>query len=417
MLPVHRREFQTFISYAHTNKAVVDTLYSWLSQTAGLQVWYDDVHLPPGKQIVNYLPEALGKCRSMVIVLSKDSVKSEWIQKEYAAADGQPKDFRIVPVRIEECDPPGFLPFVKWISATNSSFDLETYEQILSSLYYDVDNPIVEQTRDVYVSRTWRESEAAIADQVCAQFIRGRFRLIGDAKDQKSFGERRVESIMSSCGALLAILPHRPEPDLKYFRQEINIARSERMPVVVIAEAGVAIDQDWNDDSKGRCCCISLTPDGDIEKAIAPAIEFMQEEWLAPAHPHYTFFATDFDNSRAQRNRVMRSAMQRVTAVPCRLGEDIKGDGIYSRITDLITGAVMVVADITGHNVNTCTEAGIARGARRHLHLVSGDERARPPFMLRDYEVSSYRDDAELLGILHKLAFPYRRRVLNWELA
>jgi hypothetical protein len=37
--------------------------------------------------------------------------------------------------------------------------------------------------------------------------------------------------------------------------------------------------------------------------------------------------------------------------------------------------------------------------------------------MLRDYEVSYYRDDAELLGIIHKLAFPYRRRVLNWELA
>ena len=37
--------------------------------------------------------------------------------------------------------------------------------------------------------------------------------------------------------------------------------------------------------------------------------------------------ATDFDSSRAQRNRVMRSAMQRVTAIPCRLGEDIQGDG------------------------------------------------------------------------------------------
>ncbi len=41
-------------------------------------------------------------------------------------------------------------------------------------------------------------------------------------------------------------------------------------------------------------------------------------------------------------------------------------------------------------------EAGIALGARRTLHY--------------------YYDDAQLIGIPHKLVHPYRRRVLNGEL-
>ncbi|HEY3473810.1 MAG TPA: hypothetical protein VGK56_04320, partial [Anaerolineales bacterium] len=81
-----------------------------------------------------------------------------------------------------------------------------------------------------------------------------------------------------------------------------------------------------------------------------------------------------------------------------------------------IRGAFMMVADITQENLNTCIEAGIAMGARRRLHLVARGPRQKPPFMFRDQQVWYYNNDVELLGIIHNLVRPYRRRIINYEL-
>ena len=416
MNPVHRREFATFISYAHVDKAIVDKLYDWLHNVAGISVWYDDDQLPSGELISNYLPEAVARCRSMIVVLSKDSVRSDWVKKEHAVADGQGRGFRIIPLRIDECEPPSFLPFRKWIPLTGGALDLSICNQILDSMYHDEQDSSLGRTRDVYVSRTWRESEARRADDVCGQFITRGFRLIGDAKDHKHFGERRVEAIISSCGAFLAILPARPPADLRFFREEIEIARSLGLPSVILAEQGTEIDPAWEDQEVGPSLCVPLSGDG---ADLLGAVEFLKERWDEPRNPHYTFLSTDFDDAHAVRNRTVRSVVQRVTAVPCQLGAEIRGDQIYRRISDSISKAMMVIADISGSNgsnLNTCIEAGIARGAGRPLHLVSAGPRTQPPFMLRDYEVGYYKDDVELLGLAHKIAYEYRRRVLNWEL-
>jgi hypothetical protein len=67
-------------------------------------------------------------------------------------------------------------------------------------------------------------------------------------------------------------------------------------------------------------------------------------------------------------------------------------------------------------NLNTCIEAGISMGANIPLHLVSRGPRRKPPFMFLDQQVWYYSDDVDLLGVIHKIAYPYRRRVLNYEL-
>jgi hypothetical protein len=72
---------------------------------------------------------------------------------------------------------------------------------------------------------------------------------------------------------------------------------------------------------------------------------------------------------------------------------------------------------ISEDNLNTCIEAGIARGAGTRFHLAARTPRRRPPFMFRDQQVWHYANDIELLGRIHRIAYPYRRRVLNWELS
>lgn len=38
-------------------------------------------------------------------------------------------------------------------------------------------------------------------------------------------------------------------------------------------------------------------------------------------------------------------------------------------------------------------------------------------YMLSNQQVFPYANDVELLGIIHRITFPYRRRVLNSEVA
>jgi len=98
------------------------------------------------------------------------------------------------------------------------------------------------------------------------------------------------------------------------------------------------------------------------------------------------------------------------------VGEDIRKGQIQQEIVNWITGAFMMVADISEENLNTCIEAGVAVGAKTPLHLLAAGPRHKPPFMFRDQQVWYYENDVELLGIVHNLVLPYRRRIINYEL-
>ena len=56
---------------------------------------------------------------------------------------------------------------------------------------------------------------------------------------------------------------------------------------------------------------------------------------------------------------------------------------MQTTIAETIRNSFALIADISDDNVNTCVEAGIARGANRDLHLIARGPRRRPPFMLR----------------------------------
>ncbi len=138
-----------------------------------------------------------------------------------------------MPVLIEECEVPGFLRTTKWIRIQNGNLDLTSSNELLNGLYVSSNTMDVRERKDLYVSRSWRESEAATADGVCHLLIDAGFRLVGDSVDQSGFkgkqNQDRIKSIMSSCGGMAAILPHRSngstsEPMLR----EIAIGRNDR---------------------------------------------------------------------------------------------------------------------------------------------------------------------------------------------
>ena len=132
--------------------------------------------------------------------------------------------------------------------------------------------------------------------------------------------------------------------------------------------------------------------------------------------PAYLFFATEIGSNHLFKNQVAIGMLQSITQVPCLIGDQIRTPPIQKTICERIAQATLVIADISNEKLNTCIEAGIARGAERDLFLVAIEPRKKPPFIFRDMQVWFYSNDLELLGILYRIAYPYRRRVLNHEL-
>ena len=321
-IPMDKRKFYSFMSHAHIDKKIVDELESWLANKAGIPVWYDAHFHQSGTRLVSELGNILEQCRSMIILLSKQSVESGWARNEFDASQSQrtkyKDDFRVISIKVEECEVPAFLEETRLIDLSKSGFDLNAANEFLLSLY-PVD-PVLElgPVRDRYISYSQDENGV----------------------------------------------------------QEKN----------------------------------------NLKKLFRPVISSLKRQWRTSPNPRYVFYGTDLKEEHKDRNKIVRRLIQRVSAMPCLMGEDIRQGHIQQEITKRVVGAFIMIADVSEENLNTCIEAGVAMGARVPLHLLAGGPRRKPPFMFRDQQIWHYEDDIELLGIIHNLTLPYRGRTINSDL-
>jgi hypothetical protein len=102
---------KVFISHASTDKPFVDRLVQDLT-SRGVPVWYDKLDLKVGDSIPGAINEGLTAAKYFLLVLSKASVGSRWVQEEMNAAlmhQVASGGTFIVPVMLEDCDVPPLL--------------------------------------------------------------------------------------------------------------------------------------------------------------------------------------------------------------------------------------------------------------------------------------------------------------------
>lgn len=81
---------KVFISHSHTDRESIRELVDELARE-GHQVWYDEAELEPGDNFAAKVGKAIESAQAMIVVLSEESSKSPWVQREIDYALGSPK--------------------------------------------------------------------------------------------------------------------------------------------------------------------------------------------------------------------------------------------------------------------------------------------------------------------------------------
>lgn len=92
---------QVFISYAHSDSEVVNTLYQELKRSR-IHLWLDRCELSPGIRIQDGVEAAINDSDALMVILSEASAKSAWIQFEGTLFYGRDAKRRIIPVVIDD---------------------------------------------------------------------------------------------------------------------------------------------------------------------------------------------------------------------------------------------------------------------------------------------------------------------------
>lgn len=100
-----------FLSHNSKDKSFVRKLAQDLD-TQGINYWLDEAELSVGDSLIERIQDGIDKVNYIAIVLSQNSIQSQWVQKEMSVAlalEISGKPVRVLPLILEKVDIPTFL--------------------------------------------------------------------------------------------------------------------------------------------------------------------------------------------------------------------------------------------------------------------------------------------------------------------
>lgn len=432
----YRRPKAAFFSYSSQDGALADTLVGWLEGCAGLDVWRDRKDLAAALPVASALERAVRSCRAYILLLSPRSLPSRWVALEHEAAHQQAAEHaafkRIVLVTADTpaASIPSVLDGITRIHLPGNELDGATAAKLLTSLRGDAGPAFSED--DVFITRSWRAGEPAsqFADQVCSWLVdRAGFRLVGDDPGFKAYDKSRVQEIVASCNAYVALVPPREPDSLSWLLADLQVALECQLPVIVLADPKV-LDL----ESRGQL----RAPDGselrfaqarrvlpvDMSGGAPPAAllpdldELLQDAGRSGAtrRSGYTvFYASQPQALGAAEREDIARVVRGITGRRCVFADDISGDAVDEQLLDAIRRAVATVADVSAGALDAWVFAGAARGARRPVSVMAAEGEAPVPTLMAGFKPRRYRSHAERVGLVHAAVYEHRRLFLNQE--
>lgn len=127
---------KVFISHSSVDKKFVQRLATDLRTRKRIDAWFDQWEINPGDKIPERLEEGLSEAEILILVLSPDSVNSEWAEYERQAwlvmqieeekrakGESRPPARRLIPVLYRDCQKPVFLQPIHHVKITDQEYE------------------------------------------------------------------------------------------------------------------------------------------------------------------------------------------------------------------------------------------------------------------------------------------------------
>ncbi len=106
-----------FLSHSSKDKDLVISVALDLNER-GITTWLDAFDILPGESIISKINQGLENCEFILLFLSKNSIKSSWVMKEWETLlwdEINSNKIRIIPIKLEDCEIPKILQTKKYI--------------------------------------------------------------------------------------------------------------------------------------------------------------------------------------------------------------------------------------------------------------------------------------------------------------
>jgi len=127
---------KAFISHSSIDKPFVERLATDLRTREGIDAWLDKWEILPGDRIPDKLEDGLTNAGILVLVLSPDSVNSQWVsyekdawlmaqveEEKRAKLESLTPNRRLIPVLYKDCQKPFFLQSFLHISINDDNYE------------------------------------------------------------------------------------------------------------------------------------------------------------------------------------------------------------------------------------------------------------------------------------------------------
>ena len=125
-----------FLSHSSVDKPFVRELHKFL-EYQNIKSWIDEAEITIGDSLISKIAEGIKLADFVAIILSPNSINSEWVKKELKLAMIQEKENgkkKILPILIENCEIPKYLHGKKYGDFRTSSKSLSGLMELLKIL-------------------------------------------------------------------------------------------------------------------------------------------------------------------------------------------------------------------------------------------------------------------------------------------
>ncbi|MHC1624010.1 MAG: toll/interleukin-1 receptor domain-containing protein [Candidatus Methanospirareceae archaeon] len=144
---------KVFISHSSVDKKFVQRLATDLRTREGIDAWFDQWEINPGDRIPERLEEGLSEAENFILVLSPDSVNSQWVKYEHwawltmqieeekhAKEESRPPARRLIPVLYRDCQKPAFLQPIHHVKITDQEYE-GGFKQLVNAIMGTSEKP------------------------------------------------------------------------------------------------------------------------------------------------------------------------------------------------------------------------------------------------------------------------------------